>query len=95
MEPSLPKDPIMLKTILRFLALTTAIASLGTVIVMGAASAATPTGAVPVCSKTITDKCMDPGAAPKGPARHPAAHAVHHARHQADRHAATANHDKG
>lgn len=85
----------MLKTILRFLAMTTAIASLGTVIVMGAANAATPTGDIPLCSKTITDKCMEPAATPKGPAHHPAAHGARHVRHHADRHAAAGGKLKG
>lgn len=64
----------MLRTIFRFLALTTAIAGLGTALVMGAANAATPTGDVPLCSKTITDKCMD---RPAAPARHATRHATH------------------
>ena len=81
----------MLKTILRFLAMTTAIASLGTAIVMSAASAATPTDDVPVCSKTITDKCMDRGAAPQVARHHSTAHAAHHAK----RHATAADHHKG
>jgi hypothetical protein len=65
----------MLKTAFRFVLLTTAIAGLGTTFVMGAANAATPDGAVPTCSRTITDKCMNPTAS-----THPAAaHAKHHA----------------
>lgn len=67
------KDATMLKTAFRFLALTTAIAGLGTTIVMGAANAATPTDGVPTCSKTITDKCMN-RAAPVHAPKHAAAH---------------------
>lgn len=72
------KDATMLKTAFRFLALTTAIAGLGTTIVMGAANAATPTGDVPLCSKTITDKCMN-RSAPAHPVKHAAAHHAHKA----------------
>nr|WP_047168016.1 hypothetical protein [Sphingomonas sp. Y57] len=70
----------MLKTAFRFLALTTAIAGLGTTIAMSAAGAAAPTGDIPFCSKTITDKCMDRPAT----ATH---HAIHKAKHHAARHA--------
>jgi hypothetical protein len=69
----------MLKTAFRFLALTTAIAGLGTTIVMGAAEAATPTGDVPFCSKTITDKCMD---RPAAATHHATRHAAHHRTHK-------------
>ncbi len=72
------KDATMLKTAFRFLALTTAIAGLGTTIVMGAANAATPTGDVPLCSKTITDKCMN-RPAPAHPAKQAAVHHAHKA----------------
>jgi len=67
----------MLKSFFRFLALTTAIAGLGTAIVMGAANAATPTGDVPFCSRTITDKCLE---RPAPSVAHPVhRHAHHHA----------------
>jgi hypothetical protein len=54
----------MLKTVFRFLALTSAIAALGTALVMSAANAATPTGHVPLCSKTIIDQCVNRPASP-------------------------------
>ncbi|MBO9377591.1 hypothetical protein GG804_12505 [Sphingomonas histidinilytica] len=80
----------MLKTAFRFLALTTAIAGLGTTIVMGAAEAATTTGDVPFCSKTITDKCMD---RPAAATHHATRHAAHHRTHKPT--AAKAAHPKG
>lgn len=64
----------MLRTIFRFLALTTAITGLGAALVMGAANAATPTEEIPLCSKTITDKCIE---RPSTPARHATRHATH------------------
>jgi len=60
---------------------------LATALLLGGATAAgaatprtvsTPQGDVPLCSKTVTDECMNPQAAP--------AAATHHARHH---HAAT------
>jgi len=70
----------MLKTALRFTALTVAIAGLGTTLVMGAANAQTPTGDVPLCSRTITDKCMNPSQAAGRHVAH-TTHKAHHMRH--------------
>ena len=69
----------MIKTAIRFAALTIAFTGLGTGMVLGAANAATPTGSVPICSRTVTDSCMNPSQAP-----HMARHAKpHHAKHHA------------
>ncbi|WP_374652198.1 hypothetical protein [Rhizorhabdus sp.] len=70
----------MLKTALRFTALTVAIAGLGTTLVMGAANAQTPTSDVQLCSRTITDKCMNPSQAPGRHVAH-TTHKAHHVRH--------------
>ncbi|MFZ5704754.1 MAG: hypothetical protein ACOY5R_05765 [Pseudomonadota bacterium] len=70
----------MLKTALRFIALTVAISGLGTTLVMGAANAQTLTGDVPLCSRTITDKCMTPSQAPGRHIAH-TTHKAHPARH--------------
>lgn len=47
---------------------------------VSAANAAEPAGDYPLCSKTITDECINPSQAPRA-----IAHTAHHARHEASR----------
>jgi hypothetical protein len=54
----------------------------------GVASAATPDSAVPLCSKTVTDECMNPSQAPKSmmtKSHHATKMAHHHHAHRVAR----------